>query len=75
MKNCKVCGTVIPEGRLKAIPGTNTCTEHSAASKFSANVVQHGDLEDDGFQEVEIIRDPQAVEQLQYYKNQQGRYQ
>lgn len=74
MKTCRVCGIVIPEGRLKAIPGTETCTEHSSASKFSANVVQHGNLEDDGFQEIEIVRDPRASEQLEMYRKQLGRY-
>jgi hypothetical protein len=75
MKNCSVCGTQIPEGRLKALPNTSTCTEHSSASKFGLNIVQHGKLEDDGFQEVEIVRDPRAMEQLKYYKDQLGKYQ
>lgn len=75
MKNCRVCGTQIPEGRLKALPTTETCTEHSSASKFAANVVQVGTLEADGFQEVEIVRDQRAVEQLEYYRSQQGKYQ
>ena len=75
MKTCKVCGTVIPEGRLKAIPHADTCAAHSSAAKFSANVVQHGVLEDDGFQEIEVVRDSRVSEQLEHYRNQLGKYQ
>lgn len=32
-KFCRVCGIEISEGRLKALPDTNTCTEHSRAEK------------------------------------------
>lgn len=33
MKYCKVCGEVIPEGRVKALPNATTCVEHSEAKK------------------------------------------
>lgn len=36
---CAVCHDEIPEGRLKAVPGTRTCVQHSTATKFAANVV------------------------------------
>lgn len=75
MKKCKVCGCEIPAGRLTALPHTTTCTEHSNVSKFGANIVQIGSLEDDGFQEVDIVRDPQALEQLNYYRERIGKYQ
>jgi hypothetical protein len=29
MRKCIVCDCEIPEGRIKAIPGTQTCTAHS----------------------------------------------
>lgn len=75
MKTCKVCGTEIPAGRLKAVPNADTCVAHSGATKFAANVVQNGVLEDDGFQELDIIRDEKSLEQLTYYKSQLGKYQ
>jgi hypothetical protein len=75
MKHCKVCGTEIPAGRLKVLPHATTCTEHSTTSKFVSNVIQHGELEADGFQEIEIIRDPKLAEALNSYKQQQGKYQ
>jgi len=31
--NCKICGKEIPEARLKALPGTKTCIDHSATEK------------------------------------------
>lgn len=30
---CKVCGEPIPEERLEAIPGTDTCVAHSQARR------------------------------------------
>lgn len=33
MKFCKVCGEEIIEGRIKALPNTETCVEHSVAKK------------------------------------------
>lgn len=74
MKTCTVCGSQIPEGRIKALPNTKTCVEHSTAQKFSLNVIQHGELEDDGFQEMEIIRDQRTLERLMEYKKQLGSY-
>ncbi len=74
MKNCKVCGIEIPAGRLKALPTATTCVEHSTTSRFGHNIVQVGNLEDDGYQEVEVIRDPKALEALNQYKQQQGNY-
>lgn len=33
MKYCIVCNEPIPEGRVKALPGVETCVEHSNAKK------------------------------------------
>lgn len=74
MRVCKVCGCEIPAARVKALPDTETCVQHSDVSKFSANVVQVGTLEADGFQEIEIVRNPKATEQLKYYREQLGKY-
>lgn len=74
MKVCIKCGEEIPAGRLKAIPGTRTCTAHSTAERFAVNIVQHGDLEVDGYQEVEIIRDTRVLEKLNEYRSQLGTY-
>lgn len=72
MKNCKVCNQPIPEGRLKALPGTTVCTEHSNTSSYRANIVNIGQSEDDSYQEVDIIRDPSMYEKLEYYRSQVG---
>ena len=74
MKNCKVCDQPIPEGRLKALPYTETCVQHSESSKFVANVISHGDLEDDFHQEIEIIRDQRTAEELSTYAKMIGNY-
>lgn len=72
MKKCKVCNTAIPEGRLKAIPGTNVCTEHSNTNAYVANIIGIGNPEDDHYQELDIVRDADAINQLNYYKQQVG---
>lgn len=72
MKNCKVCNQQIPAGRLKALPGTDVCTEHSNASSYRANIVNYGQSEDDSYQEVEIIRDRKLADELDYYRSQVG---
>jgi len=75
MITCKVCGNEIPEGRLKAVPGTKTCVQHSTATKFAANVVSYGNAEaGDLVNEIEIVRDAKAVEQLNHYSKQIGSY-
>jgi hypothetical protein len=33
LKYCIICGEVIPEGRVKAIPDVETCIEHSDAKR------------------------------------------
>lgn len=73
-KHCAVCGTEIPEGRLKAVPSTKTCVQHSTTSKFGVNIVQHGSFDDDCYQEVQIIRDERAMEKLIEYKQQVGKF-
>lgn len=74
MKNCKVCNQPIPQGRLKALPGTDVCTEHSSASTYKANIVNYGKNEDDSYQEIEVIRDPKLADELNYYKSQLGQF-
>jgi hypothetical protein len=75
MKNCCICNEVIPEGRLKALPHTNTCVQHSTTGRYSANIVSYGDPEKGELnQEVEIIRDPKAVANLEAYRKQMGSY-
>jgi len=74
MRVCISCGEEIPAARLKAVPNTRTCVLHSTAERFSVHVAQHGDLEDDGYQEFEIIRDPEVFNRLHEYKNQLGTY-
>ncbi len=74
MKVCKVCGTEIPAGRVKALPNTSTCVQHSSAEKFAAAVVSFGNPEDDAFQEIEILRDTSAKKAYQAYRDSLGSY-
>jgi hypothetical protein len=54
MKKCIVCNTLIPEGRLKAIPTAITCTEHSAAGRKKAIITTLGEG-DHTCNEIEIV--------------------
>jgi hypothetical protein len=74
-KTCKVCNQIIPEGRLRALPGTDTCVQHSTATRYTVNVVSYGDPEKGELnQEFEVIRDPKAQRNLELYKKQMGTY-
>lgn len=74
MKKCRVCGQQIPEGRLKAVPGTDVCTQHSNTSAYVANIVGVGNPDDDHYEVLDIVRDARTAEQLQQYKQQAGIY-
>ena len=75
MTECIVCGTEIPEGRLKAVPGTKTCVNHSTATKFAANVVSYGNAEAGELtSEIEIVRNTESAEKLKHYSKQLGSY-
>jgi len=74
-KKCITCGVEIPEGRLRILPNTRTCVQHSTASRFAANVVSTGNAESgEAFQEVEVIRNADAVRTLERYRTQVGGY-
>jgi len=64
-KKCIVCGQIIPEGRLKALPGVQTCVEHSTSSRKKGIVktVGEGDhtyndldiVDEETFRQIEIL--------------------
>ena len=40
--NCIVCNEVIPEGRIKALPNTKVCVDHSTTERYGCfNVSNH----------------------------------
>ena len=55
---CKTCKELIPEGRLKALPDTRTCTECSTTSAWYVRNILAGKTE---YMETEIIKDPEAA--------------
>jgi hypothetical protein len=58
---CTKCQELIPEGRLKALPETRTCTECSTTSAWYLRNIVSGKTE---YMETEIIKDPKAAEVL-----------
>jgi len=43
MRNCKKCGKMIPEGRLKALPNAQTCVACSSVQKKGVVTVMKGE--------------------------------
>jgi hypothetical protein len=60
MKYCKICGEAIPEGRIKALPNTETCVEHSDVNKKLGFAVITGK---DTYTELDIV-EPDTYEEL-----------
>ena len=56
---CIKCGNEIPEGRLKALPNTITCTECSGVSKVAGFALIEGKNE---YSQLQIVSQEQAEE-------------
>ena len=41
-RNCSICGNQIPEGRIKALPKTTTCTQCSATDRVVGHAMITG---------------------------------
>lgn len=58
--NCKICESVIPEGRLKAVPGTKVCVKCSETERYgSVNIINHKTGN-----EIQIIKDKKLAEKI-----------
>tara|TARA_R110001592_G_scaffold264852_1_gene530364 strand:+ start:252 stop:488 length:237 start_codon:yes stop_codon:yes gene_type:complete len=53
-KKCITCKELIPEGRVKALPSTRTCTECSTTTAWYVRNIVAGKTE---YMETEIIKD------------------
>jgi|TARA_R110000744_G_scaffold208095_1_gene326797 hypothetical protein len=53
-KKCITCKELIPEGRVKALPSTQTCTECSTTTAWYVRNVVAGKTD---YMETEIIKD------------------
>jgi hypothetical protein len=60
-RRCIVCNILIPEGRLKILPNTRTCVEHSTTSAYNVRPVHTGTSADNAMQDIAIIKDPEAA--------------
>lgn len=64
--NCIKCGKQIPEARLKALPNTKTCVEHSGAEKVVGITYNEG--QGDHCYTDLIIVSAQEYKELEQYK-------
>ena len=60
-RRCIVCNVLIPEGRLKILPHTSTCLQHSTTAAYAARPIHTGTSADDAMQDIAIIKDPKAA--------------
>lgn len=68
MKKCISCSEVIPEGRLKAVPNTTTCTTCSTEEKWSAGHVIHHKTGN----EVCVIKDKEVAKEFHRMSSRAG---
>lgn len=57
-RQCIICGIDIPEGRIKILPHTKTCVQHSTESAYAARRTFSGTSADDMEDGLQIFRDP-----------------
>ena len=55
--NCICCGVIIPEARLKAVPGTKVCVNCSTEEKVAVQTIISGK---NTYSEVEIIKNKET---------------
>ena len=60
-RRCIICNVLIPEGRLKILPHTRTCVNHSTTSAYAGRPIHTGTSADDAMQDIAIIKDPAAA--------------
>jgi len=68
-RRCIVCGVEIPLGRLKILPNTRTCVQHSTTSAYAARPVHTGTSADDAMQGIAIFKDPKAAAEFDRLKD------
>jgi len=66
--NCTNCGQPIPEGRLKAVKGTTTCTGCSTTAKVAGFALITGKTE---YAAIQIV-DAETVARLTKIQNRKG---
>ena len=69
-KYCIECNELIPEGRVKILPHTRTCVEHSTTDAYHSRIVSSGTNADNAQQDVMIVRDPAITKKLMEYDKQ-----
>ena len=68
-RKCIVCNTDIPEGRVKILPHTKTCVNHSTTSAYEVRSINTGTSADNAEQTLEIIKDPELAKRFDEYAN------
>jgi hypothetical protein len=68
-RKCIVCSEDIPEGRVKILPNTKTCVNHSTTSAYQVRSINTGKSADDAEQEIVIIKCDELAKRFDEYAN------
>ncbi len=63
-RQCIICNIDIPEGRLKILPPTKTCVNHSSTEPYTARRTSTGTSADDLDTGIEIFKDPEIARRV-----------
>jgi hypothetical protein len=69
IRYCSICNDKIPSGRLKILPNTKTCVNHSNTFKYAGRMVVHHKTGN----EIEIYKDPELAKEMFRLDNTKGR--
>jgi len=70
-RQCVVCNTDIPEGRLKILPNTKTCVNHSTTESYAARRTFNGTSADDLESGIQIFKNQEEARRMDHLDNQQ----
>lgn len=69
IRYCSICNERIPQGRLKVLPSTKTCTTHSNEFRYAGRMVIHHKTGN----EIEIYRDKNIAKEMFRLDSTKGR--
>ena len=70
-RQCVVCNTDIPEGRLKILPNTKTCVSHSTTESYAARRTFSGTSADDLDSGIQIFKNQEEARRMDHLDDQQ----
>ena len=70
-RQCIVCSADIPEGRIKILPNTKTCVNHSTTESYAARRTFSGTSADDLDSGIQIFKNQEEARGMDHLDDQQ----